>query len=169
MPRGEALGRCPGLVLVPPDPAGVVEAWELALGRLEAIGAAVAPERPGLVCFEQRGLRRLLGGVEAAIAAAQRALRRPEARFGAGPSRFCALAAAARARPRRAEIVGRDAARARAYLPPLAIELLGIPTLGELAGRPGAAVADRFGAAGVQALELVRGAGRPPRPRVSGE
>ena len=186
MPLGEALGRCPALRLVPPDPAGVVEAWELALGRLESIGAAVAPERPGLVCFEQWGLRRLLGGVEAAIAAAQRALHRPEARLGAGPSRFCALAAAARARPRRAEIVGGDATAARAYLAPLPIELLraaadvepelpvalerlGITTLGELAALPRAAVADRFGAAGLQALELVRGAGRPPRPRVPGE
>ena len=183
---GEALGRCPALALVAPDPAGVVEAWELALGRLESIGAAVAPERPGLVCFDQHGLRRLLGGVEAVIVAARRALRRPEARIGAGPSRFCALAAAARARPRRAEIVGGDAARARAYLAPLPIELLraaadvepelpvalerlGIATLGELAALPRAAVADRFGAPGLHALDLVRGAGGPPRARAPSE
>lgn len=186
MPLGEALGRCPALALVPPDPAGVVEAWELALGRLESIGAAVAPERPGLVCFEQRSLRRLLGGIEPVIAAARRALRRPEARIGAGPSRFCALAAATRARPRRPEIVGGDAAAARAYLAPLpigllraasdaepdlppALERLGVATLGELAALPRAAVADRFGAGGLYALDLVRGAGGPPRPRLPGE
>jgi protein ImuB len=186
MPLGEALGRCPALTLVPPDPAGVVEAWELALGRLESIGAAVAPERPGLVCFEQRSLHRLLGGIEAVIAAARRALRRPEARIGAGPSRFCALAAASRSRPRRAEIVGGGAAGARSYLAPLpigllraaadvapelplALERLGIATLGELAALPRAAVADRFGVGGLHALELVRGAGGPPRARAPGE
>lgn len=186
MALSEALGRCPALALVPPDPAGVVEAWELVLGRLESIGAAVAPERPGLVCFEQRSLRRLLGAVEPVIAAARRALRRPEARIGAGPSRFCALSAAARARPRRPEIVGGDAAAARVYLAPLpigllraaadtepdlpsALERLGIATLGELAALPRAAVADRFGAAGLHALDLVRGAGGPPRPRLPGE
>jgi protein ImuB len=186
MPLGEALGRCPALALVAPDPAGVVEAWELALGRLEAIGAAVAPERPGLVCFEQRSLHRLLGGIEPVISAARRALRRPEARIGAGPSRFCALAAATRARPRRPEIVGAGTAAARRYLAPLpiallgaaadvepdlppALERLGIATLGKLATLPRAAVADRFGAAGLHALDLVRGAGGPPRARVPGE
>ena len=185
MRLGEALARCAELALVPPDPAGVAEAWELVLVRLEGIGAAVAPERPGLVCFEARGLRRLLGGDERVIAAARRAIGRSEARVGAGPSRFCALAAAARARPRRPEVVAGDAAAARAYLSPLPVDLLraagveaeltatlerlGVATLGGLAALPRAAVADRFGAPGLHALELVRGAGGSPRPRTAGE
>ena len=185
MRLGEALARCPRLSLVPPDPAGVAEAWELVLARLEGIGAAVAPERPGLVCFDERGLRRLLGGGERVIAAARRAVGRPEARVGAGPSRFCALAAAARARPRRPEVVAGDAAAARAYLAPLPVDLLctagvdaelpatlerlGIGTLGALAALPRAAIADRFGEPGLHALDLVRGAGGPPRPRAAGE
>ena len=185
MRLGEALARCPRLSLVPPDPAGVAEAWELVLARLEGIGAAVAPERPGLVCFDERGLRRLLGGGERVIAAARRAVGRPEARVGAGPSRFCALAAAARARPRRPEVVAGDAAAARAYLAPLPVDLLctagvdaelpatlerlGVGTLGALAALPRAAIADRFGEPGLRALDLVRGAGGPPRPRAAGE
>jgi protein ImuB len=185
MRLGEALARCPRLALVPPDPAGVAEAWELVLARLEGIGAAVAPERPGLVCFEELGLRRLLGGGERVIAAARRAVGRSEARVGAGPSRFCALAAASRARPRRPEVVAGDAAAARAYLAPLPVELLctagvdpelpatlerlGVGTLGALAALPRAAIADRFGEPGLQALDLVRGAGGPPRPRAAGE
>src|SRR5207302_2062858 len=60
---GEALARCPRLTLVPPDPAGVADAWERLLVRLESIGAAVEPERPGLVCFDARGLLRLHGGL----------------------------------------------------------------------------------------------------------
>src|ERR687888_882514 len=61
MALGEALARCPGLALVPPDPAGVAEAWEGVLGRLEGVGALVAPERPGLACFAADGLMRLHG------------------------------------------------------------------------------------------------------------
>jgi protein ImuB len=185
MRLGEALARCPQLALVPPDPAGVAEAWELVLGRLEGAGVAVAPERPGLVCFEDGGLRRLLGGGDRVIAAARRAVGRPEARVGAGPSRFCALAAATRARPRRPEVVDGGTAAARAYLAPLPIDLLraagvdaelpatlerlGLDTLGAFAALPRAAIADRFGEPGLRALELVRGAGGPTRPRAARE
>jgi protein ImuB len=45
MGMGEALARCPRLALVPPDPAGVAEAWEALLGRLE--GSAPAWRRSG--------------------------------------------------------------------------------------------------------------------------
>src|SRR5436305_3138183 len=87
MRLGEALARCPRLTLVPPDPAGVADFWERLLVRLESIGAAVEPERPGLVCFDARGLLRLHGGVEGALSAARRALPVP-ACYGVAPSRF---------------------------------------------------------------------------------
>src|SRR5205807_5647772 len=51
MRLGEALSRCPRLVLVPADPAGVADAWERLLVRLESVGAAVESDRPGLACF----------------------------------------------------------------------------------------------------------------------
>ncbi|MFZ0042223.1 MAG: hypothetical protein WAK93_13015 [Solirubrobacteraceae bacterium] len=104
MRLGEALARCPQLTLVPPDPAGVADLWERLLVRLESVGAAVEPERPGLVCFDSRGLLALHGGIEGVLTAARRALRVP-ARFGVAPSRFAAVAAATRARARRPEIV----------------------------------------------------------------
>ena len=111
MRLGEALARCPRLTLVPPDPAGVADPWERLLVRLESIGAAVEPERPGLVCFDARGLLRLHGGIEGVLAGARRALRVP-ARFGVAPSRFAAVAAATKARVRRPEIVaGADRSR----------------------------------------------------------
>src|SRR4051812_49797526 len=62
MRLGEALARCPRLVLVPPDPLGVADAWDAVLERLEGIGAAVEPSRPGLACFAAPGLLRLHGG-----------------------------------------------------------------------------------------------------------
>jgi protein ImuB len=105
MRLGEALARCPRLTLVPPDPAGVADLWERLLVRLESVGAAVEPERPGLVCFDARGLLKLHGGTEGVLRAARTALRLP-ARFGVAPSRFAAVAAATRARTRRPEIVG---------------------------------------------------------------
>jgi protein ImuB len=180
-PLGEALARCPSLTLVPPDPAGVADRWERVLVRLESIGAAVEPERPGLACFAARGLLRLHGGsLERVLAAARAALRQP-ARLGAGPSRFCALAAATRARVRRPEVVVGDEAAARAYLASLPVALLrarretatlpdglarlGIATLGELAALPRAAVADRFGPPGLLARDLARGRDTPLRPR----
>src|SRR6516164_11530581 len=64
MRLGEALARCPRLTLIPPDPASVADLWERLLMRLESVGAAVEPERPGLVCFEARGMLRLYGGLE---------------------------------------------------------------------------------------------------------
>src|SRR5690349_12721943 len=104
MRLGEALARCPQLALIPPDPAGVADAWERLLVRLEAMGAAVAPERPGLACFAAGGLLRLHGGLDGVLAATRAALRVP-ARIGAAATPFCALAAATRARPRRPEVV----------------------------------------------------------------
>jgi protein ImuB len=184
---GEALARCPRLTLVPPDPAGVADRWERLLVRLEAIGAAVEPERPGLACFEARGLLRLHGGVEGVLRAARRRLCEP-ARYGVAPSRFAAVAAATRARTRRPEIVaggidGHEAARR--YLAPLpvallrarpalaelpdALERLGIKTLGELAALPAAALADHFGRSGLIAHELAGGGDSMIRPRPPGE
>jgi protein ImuB len=202
MRLGEALARCQRLVLVPPDPAGVADAWERLLVRLESIGAAVEPERPGLACFDTRGLVRLHGGVEGVIAVARKALRTP-ARFGVAPSRFAAVAAATNARVRRPEIVagpgglrgggggvssgsaGSGRARAREYLAPLpvallrsrpalthlpeALERLGVRTLGEFTSLSPAAVADRFGNAGLVAHELANGGDSTLNPRPASE
>jgi protein ImuB len=191
---GEALARCPRLTLVPPDPAGVADAWERLLVRLESIGAAVEPERPGLVCFDARGLLRLYGGrvsvtgdeerVRSVLAAARRAIRVP-ARYGVAPSRFAAVAAATRARVRRPVIVSGERAQARAYLAelpvallrarpaladlPEALERLGVATLGELAKLQPAALADRFGTAGLLAHELAGGGDGALRPRPAKE
>ena len=184
MRLGEALARCPRLTLVPPDPAGVADAWERLLVRLESIGASVEPERPGLVCFEAQGMLRLYGGIEGVLGAARRALR-ASARFGVAPTRFAAVAAATRARARRPVIVSGDRTQAREFLAsmpvallrarpalaelPEALERLGVATLGELACLPAAALADRFGRAGLLAHELACGGDGALRPRPAGE
>src|SRR5205085_9007539 len=106
--------------------------------------------------------------IEGVLTAARRALREP-ARYGVAPSRFAAVAAATRARARRPVIVWGDREQARGFLAPMpvallrarpalvdmpeALERLGINTLGELAALPAAALADRFGPAGLLAYE----------------
>src|SRR5579872_1841407 len=178
MALGEALARCPALELLAADPVAVAAAWERTLRTLEGIGAGVEPQRPGLACFALDGLRGLHGGSdELVLAAARRALDRP-ARLAAAPTRFCALAAALATRPRRTLIVRGGARehlapqaiallRSRPVTEPLvgALERLGIATLGDLAALPRAALADRFGAPGIEAHRLACGEDDPPRPR----
>jgi protein ImuB len=185
MALGEALARCPDLVLVPGDPVRVAQAWDAALRALESIGAAVEPARPGLAYFEAGALRALHGTPRATIAATRRALAHPAGlppwgvRVGAAPTRFCALAAALAARSSRALVLeGREAQRwlagrpvellgfredTAALVEPLA--RLGVRTLGELQGLGRAALTDRFGAPGGVAHALAGGEDRPLRPR----
>ncbi|WCB93133.1 DNA polymerase IV [Baekduia alba] len=201
MRLGEALARCPSLALIPPDPMGVADAWDKVLARLESAGAAVESEAPGLAFFDAAALARLHGGRAAddpaaalrarmsaggappwlagVVTAVRAALRLP-ARIGAGPSRFCALAGAVRARSRRAELVDGAAALAgepvallrrrpevEALVRPL--ERLGIGTLGQLAALERPVVADRFGRAGELAYDLALGRDSELKPRQPGE
>jgi protein ImuB len=182
---GEALARCPQLVLVTPDPVLAAETWERLVGALESIGAAVEPAGPGLAYFETDGLRRIHGTGEATIAAARSALGRP-ARMGGAPTRFCALAAAMAMRSRRPLVL--DDRQARRWLAGRPVDLLGyreetamlvaplrrlgVRTLGELVKLGRAPVTDRFGAAGALAYRLAcmrdsRVRGRLPQERLS--
>ncbi|HLH13370.1 MAG TPA: hypothetical protein VKV16_01170, partial [Solirubrobacteraceae bacterium] len=178
MALGEALARCPDLVLLPCDPVRVAEAWEQALLALESIGAAVEPARPGLAYFDARALRSIHRTPRATIAAVRHALQRP-VRTGAAPTRFCALAAALAARSSRPLLLeGGEAQRwlsgrpvallgfredTAALIEPLT--RLGVRTLGELARLGRAALSDRFGAPGALAHRLACGEDSPLRPR----
>src|SRR3954462_10499226 len=180
MRLGEALATCSELVLVEQDPATAEQAWEEMLRRLEDAGFGVEPAAPGPVFFETKGVERLYGGVEPAL---KRALGAGgsvwDARAGAAERRFAALAAANVARPGQALIVSDD--RTRSFLAPLPLTLLplerdryeeleelGVRTIGQLAGLPGAAVAERLGPDGRRAWGLARGEqdgrGAPRRP-----
>src|SRR5262245_54568917 len=55
MRMGEALSRCPELVLVPQDPERADVRWEESLRRLEGIGAEVESDRAGEAFFEAAG------------------------------------------------------------------------------------------------------------------
>lgn len=188
MPVAEALGRCPHLALVPPDPGHAAVRWEGVLRELEAIGAAVESDRPGEAFFALDGLRSLWGPRrEDVLARAGRAIPHP-ARLAGAATRFCAFAAASTAPARRRHTPRLIAPGAeRDFLAPLPIALLdgrlrvsdgdaggrlvttlerlGVRTLGELAALPRIAVADRFGAPGLRARELALGLDSALAPR----
>jgi protein ImuB len=180
MRLGEALATCPSLVLVERDPTGVEQAWEEIVRRLEDEGFAVEPIEPGCLYFETRGVERLYGGVAPALKRALRAVGPSwDARAGAADRRFAALAAAAIARPGQALVISDE--RSKEFLAPLPLTLLpleqerreelehlGVKKIGQLAGLPGAAVAERLGPDGRRAWSLARGEDRgrvrPRRP-----
>jgi len=169
MRLGEALATCPELALLEQDPAGVEQAWEEILRRLEDAGFAIEPAEAGTVYFETSGVERLYGGLEPALKRALAAVGPAwDARVGAAERRFAALAAAGVARPGQVLIVSDD--RTRQFLAPLPLTLLplereryeeleelGFRTIGQLAGLPGGAVAERLGPEGRRAWSLARG------------
>ena len=169
MRLGEALATCPGLVLVEQDPAAAEEAWEEILRALEDAGFAVDPAEAGVVYFETRGVERLYGGLEPALKRALVAVGAVwDPRAGAAERRFAALAAANVARPMQSLVVSDD--RTQTFLAPLPLTLLplererydeleelGVRTIGQLAGLPGGAVAERLGPDGRRAWSLARG------------
>jgi nucleotidyltransferase/DNA polymerase involved in DNA repair len=168
MRLGEALATCPRLVLVDPDPAAAEQAWEEILRSLEDSGFAVEPAALGVVYFETRGVERLYGGLEPALRRSLAASGNWDARIGAAGRRFTALAAASVAKPGQLLVVRDDeAGRFLAPLPltllPLErqryeeLEALGVRRLGQLAGLPGGAVAERLGPDGRRAWGLARG------------
>lgn len=181
MPLGEALARCPSLGLLPADPLGVAEAWEAVVGSLEGIGAAVESPAAGIAFFSAGGLMRLHRGLPGVIDAARRSGqgRRP-ARIGVAPSRFCSMAAAFAARPRRGAVIV-EQREATCWLSSHSVQLLGfreqtaelamplhrlgIRTLGAIRRLGRDAMADRFGRAGVLAHALAGGWDTPLVPR----
>src|SRR3954447_556546 len=169
MRLGEALATCPGLVLVEPDPAAAEQAWEEIVRSLEDAGFAVEPSTVGVAYFETRGGERLCGGLEPALQRALAAVGTTwDARIGAAGRRFAALAAASVARAGqllvvREEDLGPSPAPLPLSLLPLEqqryeeLESLGVRRLGQLAGLPGGAVAERLGPDGRRAWGLARG------------
>jgi len=169
MRPGEALATCPQLVLVDPDPAAAEQAWEEIVCSLEDAGFAVEPAALGTAYFETRGVERLYGGLEPALRRALTAVGQQwDARLGAAGRRFAALAAASVAKPGQLLVV-RDEEAAQ-FLAPLPLTLLplerqrsdelhalGVRRLGQLAGLPGGAVAERLGPDGRRAWSLARG------------
>jgi protein ImuB len=169
---GEALATCPKLVLVEADPASAERDWEEIVRHLEDSGFAVESAALGTAYFDTRGVERLYGGLEQALKRALAAVGSHwDARVGAATRRFAALAAANVARPGQALVVSDE--HTKEFLAPLPLRLLGlderrreelealgVKRVGQLAGLPGAAVAERLGPDGRSAWGQARGGRR---------
>src|SRR3989440_439324 len=130
---------------------------------------ALRPASLGVAYFETRGVERLYGGLEPALRRALAAVGTEwDARIGAAGRRFAALAAASVARPGQTVVVADD--DLPQFLAPLPLtllplergryeelEALGVRKLGQLAGLPGGAGAERLGPDGPRAWGLARG------------
>lgn len=185
MGLAEALGRCPQLHLVAPDPERAEREWERVLRRLEGLGAEVESGRAGEAFCELDGLRGLWGPEPERVLAKLGTAVEMSCKLGGGPTRLCAFAAAGSARARRRPpVISPAAARSFLAAQPVGLlrwrlprgareterlvetfERLGIATLGDLAGLPRPALADRFGRLGLTAHELAGGLDTPLRPR----
>ncbi|MGV1049714.1 MAG: hypothetical protein ACOYD4_14455, partial [Solirubrobacterales bacterium] len=152
---------------------------------LEGIGAAVESERSGEAFFAVDGLRGIYGGETEGVLSAAREAIGARVRTGVAPTRLAAFATA-----RREDGGVIPAAGLHALLAPLrvailtsrlgvpdaeaeelvvALERLGLRTLGALARLDPDQAADRFGGLGLRALSLARGEDEPLRPRTPHE
>jgi protein ImuB len=175
MRLGEALALCPSLVLVEADPQGVEREWEEILRRLEDAGSRSRRRRRLRLLRDARrraALRRRRAGAEARARGGRPTVGCAESARQSGSSRR-SLRLTSRG-PVRLLVVSDE--RTREFLAPLPLDLLplaeeqqqelkelGVRKLGELAGLPGGAVAERLGPDGRRAWSLARGGGRPTR------
>ncbi len=181
MRLGEALATCPALVLVEPDPAGAEQAWDghAAPARGRRLRGRAGRARLPLLRYAWRraALRRSARRrCSARWPRPARAGTRGWARPSGGSPRSLPGSVA---RPGQALIVADELTRT--FLAPLPLTLLpleqrrseelselGVKRLGQLAGLPGAAVAERLGPDGRHAWSLARGGDegrvRPRRP-----
>ena len=165
----EAIARCPGLLLLPPDPDATAAAHERLLVRLEHLGAAVASDTPGEACFVADGLLRLHGGYEVLIRRVHAVLPvGAMGRIGVAPTRFVAQQAAHHAPTQLPYVVTRD--EMAAFLAPLSMHALpisapraqgfwdvGIRTIGAVAALTRAAALEHLGRNELRAWHIARG------------
>lgn len=178
MRQRDAQSRCPGLRIVPDDPARDAREFLPVADRIEHASPGLQLLRPGLCALRIRGPARYYGGERPAALALLAILHEEglEARAGIADDRFTAEQAARRAGPaagRPGAVLVVPPGGSRAFLQPLPVaalddaalaELLGqlgVTTLGGFAALGAAEVLDRLGPEG--ALRHALAAGRDPR------
>ncbi len=175
--RREAQARCPGVRVVPSDPARDQRLFDPLVERLEEVASGVQVMRPGLVALKAQGLARYYGGEREAADAmidALASLDVLDVRVGVADGVFAAEQAAYAGEP----VCVVDGGGSAAFLAPLPVNRLGdaelaallprlgLEQLGEFAALDVAHVRNRFGERGVRLHALASGADpRPVLPR----
>jgi nucleotidyltransferase/DNA polymerase involved in DNA repair len=171
MTVSQAIGLCPTLRLIEPDPVHYDEQFAALLSALSEVSPIVEQSELGLAYVGVDGLEGIYGSPQKIIAAIHQAVGpagRPVVRMGWGVGKFTAWVAASRAKPSEAIVVPAGTEQKFLASQPIAVlpldpnthrrlRLLGIRTLGALAALPEAAVTAQFGAAGKQLWRLAAG------------
>jgi len=164
----QAIGLCPTLRLIEPDPVHYDREFALLIAALGTVSPVVEPAELGRVFVGTDGMERLSGGPERIVEQIQCRIANVECRTGWGKGKFVSWVAASRAKPGAAVIV-RPGEEVRflsrqplAVLPldPDAYRLLrrlGLRTLGDLVALPEEAVVSQLGSNGRRLWKLAAG------------
>src|SRR5262245_5887480 len=171
MTVSQAIGICPSLRLIEPDPVHYDEQFATLLSALTEVSPVVEAGELGLVFVGVDGLQGIYGSAEKIIQALRQAVRpssRQAVRLGWGVGKFTAWVAASRARPSEAVVIPLGHERDFLASQPIAVlpldadlhhrlRRLGIRTLSALATLPDAAITAQFGATGKRIWQLAAG------------
>src|SRR5256714_108390 len=176
MTVSQAIGLCPTLRLLEPDPVHYDEQFAKLLSALTEVSPVVEPAELGLAYVGTDGLEGIHGSAEKIIEALKRMLESwnvgmSEAssfRLGWGVGKFIAWVAASRAKRSEAIVVPIGEEQKFLASPPIAVlpldpdihrrlRQLGIRTLGALAALPEEAIAAQFGSVGRRLWLLAAG------------
>src|SRR3954471_12560429 len=168
MTVSQAIGLCPTLRLLEPDPVHYDEQCAALLAALGEVSPVVEQSELGLAYVGVDGLEGIFGSPQKIIEAIHQAVRpsdRQTVRLGWGVGKFTAWVAASRAKPSEAIVVPAGQERNFLASQPIAVlpldadthrrlRQLGIRTLGALATLPHAAITAQFGTPGSRLWQL---------------
>lgn len=168
MTVSQAIGLCPTLRLLEPDPVHYDEQFAALLAALGEVSPVIEPGDLGLAYVGVDGLDGIYGGAEKIVAAIRLRITDFGLRLGWGVGKFTAWVAASRAKPSEAVVVPAGTEQQFLASQPIAVlpldpdthrrlRQLGIRTLGALAALPEAAIAAQFGDAGRRIWQLAAG------------
>src|SRR5207249_9056909 len=168
MTVSQAIGLCPTLRLIEPDPVHYDEQFARLLSALTAVSPVVEPAELGLAYVGTDGLEGIYGSPEKIVEAISRTMEASSFRLGWGAGKFTAWVAASRAKRSEAIVVPIGEEQKFLASQPIAVlpldpdihrrlRQLGIRTLGALAALPEEAMAAQFGSVGRRLWLLAAG------------
>ena len=184
MTVSQAIGLCPTLRLIEPDPVHYDDCFARVLAALNEISPVIESGELGLAYVGTDGLEGIFGTPEKIVEAIRRTVGRSDGRtvrLGFGRGKFVAWVAASRSKPDEAIIVPLGGEKAFLASQPISVlpldsdthrrlRQLGIRTLGALAAIPEEAITAQFGAMGRRLWRLAAGCiAEPVEGRVAPE
>jgi DNA polymerase-4/protein ImuB len=171
MTVSQAIGLCPTLRLIEPDPVHYDDCFARVLAALNEISPVIESGELGLAYVGTDGLEGIYGRPDRIIVAIREAVRpsgRRTVRLGWGQGKFVAWVAASRSKPGEAVVESTGEAERFLASQPVAVlpldsdthrrlRQLGIRSLGSLAALPEEAVTAQFGAMGRRLWRLAAG------------